>query len=157
MSKKIITIFFVLIILLVLGLSLVYKEANNISLKKEELNKEKKLKNKDNVLKKDEGIIIDFLKENEKISFPLKISDQFCGYWFFENEFSVKFYDENNNLVSQTILTTQEEWTIENFASFRGELIFSNLNIKNRILRFLSANPLGEEKNQKIFKLLIRV
>lgn len=149
-TKLILFIFIIGLIILLVGLFLFYKKNNNdLNNQKNNLN----LDNKSTVIVGD--IVINSPKQNEKILSPLKISGQARGYWFFEAQFTVELYDENNNLLGQTILTAQDEWMTENFVPFQGELNFSQSNTKKGFLRFLSANPSGEIENQKIFDLPI--
>jgi len=103
-----------------------------------------------------EGILVSLPKRNEKIKSPLKIEGQARGFWFFEAQFSVELYDDNNNFLGRAILTAKEDWMTENFVPFEGELEFSKPSASSGKLKFLSANPSGLPENQKVFDVSIQ-
>jgi len=103
-----------------------------------------------------EGIIIDFPKENEKIKSPLKITGKAKGNWFFEAEFTVELYDQNDNFLGKTILTAKDNWMTENFVAFEGILEFSGPKTNFGKIRFLSSNPSGLSEHQKIFEMPVQ-
>lgn len=108
-----------------------------------------------NILNNNSDIIIDNPKQNQIIKSPLKISGKARGNWFFEAEFNAELYDDENNLLGQTILTAQDEWMTENFVPFEGELSFKTPTTKYGKLLFLSSNPSGLAEYQKVYEIKV--
>lgn len=102
-----------------------------------------------------EGILISSPKRNEKVSSPLKIEGKAKGFWFFEAQFKAILLDGNNDLLGEALLTAKDNWMSEDYVDFEGELVFDFSSEKETsgVLRFLSANPSGEIKNQKIYEM----
>jgi len=103
-----------------------------------------------------EGIVITLPKANEKIQSPLKIEGKAKGFWFFEGQFIAELYDSNDGLLGKTILRALGDWMTEDFVAFEGELIFQKSATSFGTLKFLSDNPSGLPKNQKIFEVPIQ-
>lgn len=99
-----------------------------------------------------EGILVSLPKSNSKIKSPLKIEGKAKGDWFFEAVFSAELYDENQKLLGKTNLRALNNWMTNDFVPFEGELIYQKPSTSKGILKFLSANPSGLKKKQKIFK-----
>jgi hypothetical protein len=106
------------------------------------------IKNKFLILKE---IRVDYPKENQEIRSPLIIKGKAKGIWFFEAEFNVELYDENNNLLGNGILKAKSDWMTENFVPFEGELIFKKPETRYGKLVFLSNNPSGIAEYQKVY------
>ena len=104
-----------------------------------------------------EIIVIEPLTEN--VFSPFTISGKAKGNWFFEGEFKAELYDNEDNLISSTILTATQDWMKEDFVPFQGKMEFSigkeKINQWGK-LRFLSNNPSGLIENQKVFEVPIR-
>lgn len=100
-------------------------------------------------------IIVDYPKQNQIIKSPLKIFGKARGNWFFEAQFTVELYDDENNLLGQAILTAQDEWMTENFVPFKGELSFKDSKTKYGKLLFLSSNPSGLAGYQKVYEIKV--
>ncbi|MGC9046925.1 MAG: GerMN domain-containing protein, partial [Minisyncoccia bacterium] len=146
---------YLLAVLIILGILFIlwYKYFNKSFVNlNQKLNKEnnQELKNL-----KDNDIVVNFPHENEKIKSPLIINGRARGNWFFEAEFGAKLYDQNNNLLGQTILRAKNDWMTEDFVDFEGVMNFQKPETKYGKLMFLSANPSGISEYQKIYFLPI--
>ncbi|MGB9609112.1 MAG: GerMN domain-containing protein, partial [Minisyncoccia bacterium] len=62
-----------------------------------------------------------------------------------------ELYDQNNNLLGQTILRAKSDWMTENFIDFEGVMNFKKPETKYGKLMFLSANPSGIIEYQKVY------
>ncbi len=67
--------------------------------------------------------------------------------WFFEASFIVKLYDWEN-LLSQNIAKTNENWMTSDYINFSSKIDIENINISNIILIFENANPSWLEENK---------
>jgi len=106
--------------------------------------------NKENI-----SIIIESPQPQEKISSPLTIKGKAKGFWFFEGQFLVALYDNNDNELGRTILKALSDSISNDYVSFEGNLEFKNTASTSGYLKFLSDNPSGLEENQKVFILPI--
>jgi hypothetical protein len=103
-----------------------------------------------------EGILVSSPKRNETIKSPLIIEGEAKGFWFFEAQFTAELYDAKGNFLGRAILTAQKNWMSEDFVPFEGNLIFTQPQSPNGVLRFLSDNPSGLEENQKVFEVPVQ-
>lgn len=78
----------------------------------------------------------------EIIQSPFKVTGEAVGFWYFEANFPVRLYDENDSLLATAIATAQGEWMTENFVPFEAELVFKvPTGIKAGTLVFERSNP----------------
>ena len=78
----------------------------------------------------------------ETIQSPFKVTGDAVGFWYFEADFPVRLYDENDSLLATAIATAQGEWMTENFVPFEAELVFKvPAGSKTGKLVFERSNP----------------
>lgn len=105
--------------------------------------KEKESKNIGNEQEKADLIRVTNFSSNQEIESPLTIEGQARGSWFFEADFPVKLYDEEDNLVAQAVATTDQEWMSEEFIPFKASLEFEKPASKKGTLVLEKNNPSG--------------
>ncbi len=67
--------------------------------------------------------------------------------WFFEADFSVELY-QWNQLINETVVTTEDDWMTEDYISMNSVIDISELeNRENLKLVFKKANPSWLEEN----------
>jgi len=91
-------------------------------------------------------------RPNARIASPLTISGQARGKWFFEADFPVKLFDENNNEIGQAIAQAQSDWMTEDFVEFLAVIEFDAPTTTTGTLILAKDNPsdLPEYNNQLI-------
>lgn len=95
-----------------------------------------------NILQLNDQIRIESIYPNQKITFPLEISGEVTGVWFFEGNFSADLLDEEGNILSQAIITSSEDTMTEDFVPFSGTIQFENPNDLDKVwLHLVKANP----------------
>lgn len=82
-------------------------------------------------------------RPNEFLESPILIEGEARGFWFFEADFPVKIFDENDNLIGGAIATAQKEWMTEDFVPFLAELIFERPITKKGYIILEKDNPSG--------------
>ncbi len=82
------------------------------------------IENIGNELDKMDLIRIDSPRPNQTITSPLVIQGQARGYWFFEGDFPVKLLDADGNQLVVGFVTAQDDWMVEDFVQFQGQLDF---------------------------------
>ncbi len=106
--------------------------------------------NTDKVIKNNTQIIIDFPKDNQKITNPIKISGKAVGSWFFEGSFPIELVDLDKNIIAIGIATSTDDWMTEDFINFSSEIYFDKpTSTKNAILIFKKDNPSGNPEFDK--------
>lgn len=100
-----------------------------------------------NELEKMDLIRIDLPRPNQPVSSPLQIEGEARGYWFFEGDFPVKIYDDNDNLLATGIATAQDEWMTEGFVFFTSEIEFNQPETEKGMLILERDNPSGLPEN----------
>jgi hypothetical protein len=100
----------------------------------------------------EEGILVSNPKTGQRIESPLIVKGQARGFWFFEAEFIVQVFDDNDFFLGQTILRAEDDWMTEEFVSFQGNLIFSQPSTNKGFLKFLKNNPSGLAEHDKTFQ-----
>lgn len=104
-----------------------------------------------------EIVVIEPLTEN--ISNSFYIYGKAKGNWFFEAEFPVQLYNQDNELIAQTNLRAMGDWMSSDFVYFSGSMEFNldkELLGQKGYLRFFSANPSGLIENQKVFEIPVK-
>lgn len=94
-----------------------------------------------NEMEKIDLIIVNNPRPNDKVTNPFFISGEAVGGWFFEADFPIKLYDENDNLIGTAIATAQGDWMTEEFVPFTAEMNYSNDGAKKGKLVFEKDNP----------------
>jgi hypothetical protein len=91
-------------------------------------------------------------RPNARIASPLTISGQARGKWFFEADFPVKLFDENNNEIGRGTAQAQSDWMTENFVEFLAIIEFDTPTTATGTLILEKDNPsdLPEYDNQLI-------
>jgi hypothetical protein len=99
------------------------------------------------------AIVVDYPKDGQKISSPLKVEGKAKGTWFFEGSFPVELVDINKNIIASGIATSTEDWMTEDFINFSLEIFFDKpTSTKNAILILKKDNPSGNpEFDQSVF------
>lgn len=103
-----------------------------------------------NITEKNTQIVIDFPKDNQKITSPIKISGEAVGSWFFEGSFPIELVDLDKNIIAIGIATSTDDWMTEDFINFSSEIYFDKpTSTKNAILIFKKDNPSGNPEFDK--------
>lgn len=108
--------------------------------------------------KPEEGLIIDYPKENALISSPLMISGTITGnkWTGFEGQAGVvNLIDENGNILSASVLVIKGEWT-QLPADFEANLEFEAPESGDGWLIFYNENPSGLDGNSVQFAMPIK-
>jgi len=97
--------------------------------------------------------------KNQEVTFPLKITGEARGNWFFEASFPIKLLDTNNQVIAQTTASAKGDWMTTDFLPFEAEIAGSILSQSGQIPVMLvleKDNPSGlPENDEKINMLLI--
>lgn len=95
-------------------------------------------------------------RPNQEISSPVTVTGEAPGNWYFEASFPIKLYDENNNLIAQTIAQAQGDWMTDSLVPFRAELNFSQPTSTNGTLVLEKDNPSGLSENAKQLRVPVK-
>ncbi len=87
--------------------------------------------------------------KNEEVTFPLTITGEARGYWFFEASFPVKIVDAQGNFMAQGIATAQSDWMTENFVPFITTLSGTVSQRTEATLILQKDNPSGLPQNDE--------
>lgn len=94
-----------------------------------------------NELEKTDLIRLDAPRPNQVITSPLEIHGQARGTWFFEGDFPIKLFNENDELIATSIAQAQGEWMTEGFVPFSADLVFDALADVRGTLILIKDNP----------------
>jgi len=100
-----------------------------------------------NELEKTDIIRLNSPRPNQVVASPLVIEGEARGTWFFEGDFPVQLFDENDNLIATAIAQAQSDWMTEDFVSFEVELEFNVPDTERGILILQKDNPSGLSEN----------
>ncbi|MFH1366742.1 MAG: Gmad2 immunoglobulin-like domain-containing protein [Patescibacteria group bacterium] len=100
-----------------------------------------------NELDKQDIIKITSPRPNEKIASPLVIIGEAKGTWYFEGIFSIKLFDEDNNIIATANAQSQEDWMSEDFVSYKATLEFTAPSEGKGSLILEKSNPSGLNQN----------
>lgn len=81
------------------------------------------------------------------IKSPLEISGEARGYWFFEASFPIHLFDASGNKIATAIATAQGDWMTQDFVPFEATLIFESVLTSRGMLIFEKDNPSGLPQN----------
>lgn len=81
---------------------------------------------------------------NDEVSFPLKVSGEARGNWYFEGDFPLLVFDKSGEELAGSYATAQGEWMTENFVPFEGmiESIKTPSSLTG-LITFKKDNPSG--------------
>jgi len=88
-------------------------------------------------------IVVDTPQPNDIVRSPIEIKGKAIGTWYFEGDFPIKLFDENNNQIGVSFATAIGEWMTENTVPFEGTLEFANTTSTTGILVIEKDNPSG--------------
>ncbi len=98
----------------------------------------------------DMPIVINNIKDNQKVSSPIKITGKARGNWFFEASFPIKLIDVDENVLGTAIATADGDWMTTDFVNFTAELEYNKATSTDRALLILSNdNPSGKPELDK--------
>ncbi len=100
-----------------------------------------------NELEKLDLIKIDNPRPNQSIENPLFIRGEARGFWFFENSFPVKLFDDNGFLLGLMPVQSSADWMTEDFVPFDAIFPFSVPSTPKGILVLEKDNPSGLPEN----------
>ena len=86
-------------------------------------------------------IRVEFPQPGTRITSPLQIKGKARGTWFFEGDFPVRLFDEDNNKIAVTIATAQGEWMTEDWVDFEASMEFEAPASERGVLIFEKSNP----------------
>ena len=93
-------------------------------------------------------IILNNQHPNQEISSPLIVLGRARGSWFFEGDFPIRLLDSRGKELATSTAQTNDNWTTDNFVSFRATLEFkSPILFKSGRLVLEKANPSGLVQN----------
>jgi hypothetical protein len=87
------------------------------------------------------GITVTTPEEGESVTFPLTITGEATGLWFFEAIMPVTLLDNDGNVLVQTYVEAQDSWMTEDFVPFEGVIESVPEGSEGGILLFEEANP----------------
>jgi len=96
-----------------------------------------------NELEKVDLIQIDNPRPNQIIESPLFIKGKARGNWYFEADFPVKLFDDNNFLLGITPAQALGDWMTEDFVPFNATLLFAVSSTPKGRLILEKDNPSG--------------
>ncbi len=100
-----------------------------------------------NELEKMDLIRVDNPRPGQIIESPLVITGEARGFWFFEADFPIRFYDQDGNEINLAIATALDGWMTENFVPFSAEITFDATQEGKGALVFEKDNPSGLPEN----------
>lgn len=90
---------------------------------------------------------------NAEITSPLAVKGKARGHWYFEGNFTIKLYDSNDNLLTESTAEAQGDWMTEQFVPFEATITFDAPDsIKGRLV-FERANPSGKPANDQSYSI----
>ncbi len=101
-------------------------------------------------------VILNSLKENDKVQSPLIITGTARGFWFFEASFPMQVEDEKGTILGIGIAQAQGEWMTENFVSFSGTIKFNHAGASRGFLVLKKDNPSGLPQHDKEMRIPVR-
>ena len=95
---------------------------------------------------------------SQLVTSPLTVKGEARGTWYFEADFPVYLYDENENLIAQGIARAESDWMTEEFVHFTTTLAFTRPETESGTLVLEKSNPSGlpENSDRLIIPVLFR-
>ena len=93
---------------------------------------------------------------NAVVASPLTVTGEARGFWFFEADFPVRIFDDNNNELGVGIATAQGEWMTEEFVPFIAEIEFAEPATPAGTIVFERDNPSDIAENDDSFSFPIQ-
>lgn len=109
-----------------------------------------------NMLEKTDLITLSKPLPNQIIVSPLIVEGMARGAWYFEASFPVKLYDEDNNLIAETVAHAQSNSLTDDFIPFKAEFSFDYLANTRGTLVLENDNPSGLPENADSLTLPIK-
>jgi hypothetical protein len=110
-----------------------------------------------NELDKTDIIRITNPRPNETVSFPLNITGEARGIWFFEADFPVKIETLEGKKIGQGIAAAENNWMTEEFVDFAEKITLSE-NYEGKALLILKKdNPSGLEEFDDSLNIPIKI
>jgi hypothetical protein len=100
-----------------------------------------------------DDIKVNFPKQDEKISSPVKISGEAVGGWYFEATFPVKLVDQSGKELASGKAQAQADWMTSEMVPFEAELKFNSAVSGTGFLVLENDNPSGLPENSKSFQI----
>lgn len=102
-------------------------------------------------------------EENEAINFPLVITGETKGTWFFEGSFPVEILNTKQEVIATTFAQGESDWMTTEFVPWtitfaeRPEKLEPVSSSPNAYIKFKNDNPSGDPIRDKSFILPIRL
>lgn len=93
------------------------------------------------------GIKITSPQANSVISFPLTITGEAKGPWYFEASFTVRLVDSDGTVLAETYAQALDDWMQEGFVAFEAKIEDADPNTSNGKLVFEKVNMSGLPEN----------
>lgn len=93
---------------------------------------------------------------NSTVSSPLTATGEARGMWYFEADFPVRIYDDNDTELGVGIATAQGEWMTEDFVPFVAEIQFTEPTTPGGMIVFERDNPSDLPENDDSFSFPIQ-
>lgn len=103
------------------------------------------------------NIVVSLPEVNSVVSFPLTITGDAVGNWFFEAIMNVRIFDEDGKELGVWNLQADGDWMTEDFVPFH--LVIDSLdvgNAKSGKLVFEKANPSGDPARDESFEVAVK-
>ena len=101
----------------------------------------------------DEDIRVTAPQPNEEVSFPLTVSGEARGNWFFEAEVNLRLLDnEGKEVAAGFALSQDEDWMTMDFVAFEGEIAEVPEGVTGGTLIIEENNPASpEERGREVW------
>jgi hypothetical protein len=96
-----------------------------------------------NELEKSDLIVVSAPRPNQLVTSPMTVSGEARGNWYFEADFPIYLYDDNDNELAIGIAQAQGEWMTEDFVPFEAVLNYEQPATDSGYLVLKKSNPSG--------------
>jgi hypothetical protein len=105
----------------------------------------------------EKGIRIENPTAGSTVSFPIEITGEAKGNWFFEAEFTVRLV-QNGNELALAIVKAQDEWMTSDYVPFSATMNFDTEGHTGEAsLVFKNSNPSGNPELDKEFTIPVEI
>lgn len=101
----------------------------------------------------EKSIKIETPKEGQTVGNTFTLEGEALGNWFFEGEFSYVVLGEDDKVLKEGSVKTDENWMTEDFVSFSEEISFDSSDNETGTLALKKANPSGQPENAKEYSI----
>ena len=84
--------------------------------------------------------------EDMVVASTLEVTGSAQGFWYFEGEFQIYIYDDNNEELGIGYVTAQGDWMTEGYVPFTGQLTFENSTTPGGRVVFRQSDPSGMQE-----------